>query len=98
MRSFKEFIKDRGNIVVRVAICLLFDAIILCFWLAIAWGIGLFASYLESKGVHEYCAKGFKWASSLSILLLALIYITKDIIMAFKDCFGNEDKESKELL
>ena len=90
MRSLREFIKDRGNSMIRIVTCLLLDAIILCLWLTIAYGINVFACYLKAKGVHEYCAIGFKWASSISTLLLTLIYITKDIIMAFKDSFGSK--------
>lgn len=95
---FSDYLSDRSGKVGRVALCLLSEAVLFVFWLALAWVIAKVRNYFESKGVQDWCATAFQVVSSVSTLVLAGIYIVHDIKVAFVDCFqrSKPDRTSVE--
>jgi len=85
--SLACYATERLNVTVRIAIVIVTDAIVFACWMGMAWLTHIVATFVQQKGVNEFCATAFMWVSSTSTLALALIYIAADIHREFRRLF-----------
>jgi hypothetical protein len=85
IRTLVSDVRGRTVTTVRVALCLLFDTILFCLWLFIAWGCELLSAWAAAHHFAEWCVGAFKWISSLSTLVLAVVYMIADIVRAVRE-------------
>jgi hypothetical protein len=72
------FFKDRLNKFCQLAICLVFDALLVIVWYVIDWAA---ARTSESLASHEFCVGVCKWLTSIAVLVLVLIFLSQDIVL-----------------
>ena len=87
MHDFWKYCGEKVLVVLRILTSILFDAVLFVGWLFIAWGAQLIEEFLKERGVHEWAAFTFKWASSIGTLALTLLYIIHDLLEVFRTLF-----------
>ena len=87
--NLKVFVNERLSKTLAIIYSILLDALIFCFWVMIAWVMHLFSDFLISKGISDEFAFVFQWFSSLSTLILTILYLVIDIKQAIKDVLSN---------
>lgn len=71
----------------RLAIGILADGMLLGIWFLAAWGLSTLANCIKQHGVNEIFADIFKWVSSVTTLLLAVLYVLTDILKEIKNFY-----------
>ena len=64
----------------NLALQLVLDAALFVLWIVLAVGMHHLSRLAKQIGLNEYFAECFKWASSLALLCLALMYIIGDVV------------------
>ncbi len=80
MVGLREYVRRRSGEVARIIAALLFDALLFVTWMAIDWAMQMIADFFSKRGSHTIITEIFHWVSSAFILVLALLYITDDVI------------------
>jgi hypothetical protein len=83
MAPFKEWLSEKFSTTFRIVLTLAFDGLVFLCWMWLSHWIDALAPNGLPRSDSDPSAHVFKQVADISTLILALIYILRDIVGAF---------------